>query len=308
MYDIIIIGAGPAGMTAALYGARAGKKVLLMEKEFPGGQIVNSPLVENYPAVPGINGADFALQLQEQVTALGVEIAYTEAASLEKQGDLFRVNGDDALQAPAVILATGVHHRGLGLENEEALVGAGISFCAVCDGAFYRDRTATVIGGGDTALQDAVYLSALCKKVYVVHRREAFRAAQALVKKARSKSNIEFVTPYVPLSYLTRDGVICGLEAEHKEDGSLRPLETDGIFLAVGQSPDLAFAADLAPLTPQGYAAAGEDCRSHVPGLFIAGDCRDKQVRQLTTAVGDGAVAATLACEYIDSIDSLENN
>ena len=305
MYDIIIIGGGPAGMTAALYGARAGKRILLMEKEFPGGQIVNSPLVENYPAIPGINGADFAIQLQEQITALGVEISYTEATSLEKEASLFRINADEALQAPAVILATGVHHRGLGLDNEEALVGAGISFCAVCDGAFYRGRTATVIGGGDTALQDAVYLSALCQKVYVIHRRDAFRAAEALVKKARSKDNIELLTPYVPLQYLTRDGVICGLEVENRENGSRQTLETDGIFLAVGQSPDLAFAADLAPLTPQGYAAAGEDCRSHVPGLFIAGDCRDKQVRQLTTAVGDGAVAATLACEYIDS---LENN
>ncbi len=300
MYELIIIGAGPAGMTAALYAARAGKQVLLMEKEFPGGQIVNSPLVENYPAVPGINGADFAMQLQEQVTALGVKLTYTEVTSLEKNGDLFRVNGDDALTAPAVILATGVHHRGLGLPGEDELVGAGLSFCAVCDGAFYRGRTAVVVGGGDTALQDAVYLSGLCKKVYVVHRRDAFRAAEALVRKAKSKENIEFLTPYVPVSYRTEDGMISGLELESKADGSRRVLETEGIFLAVGQAPQCGFAAPLAELTPDGYIRAGEDCRTNVPGLFCAGDCRVKQVRQLTTAVGDGAVAATLACEYLD--------
>nr|MBQ6241503.1 FAD-dependent oxidoreductase [Lachnospiraceae bacterium] len=300
MYDILIIGAGPAGMTAALYAARAGKNVLLLEKEFPGGQIVNSPLVENYPAIPGVSGADFAMQLQEQITSLGVKLSYTEAASLEKTEDGFRINGDDALTARAVILATGVHHRGLGLPGEEDLVGAGLSFCAVCDGAFYRGRTAVVVGGGDTALQDAIYLSALCKKVYVVHRRDAFRAADALVRKAKAAENIELLTPYVPVSYRTEDGMISGLELENRADGSRLTVDTEGIFLAVGQAPQCGFAAGLAELTPDGYLRAGEDCRTNVPGLFTAGDCRVKKVRQLTTAVGDGAVAATLACEYID--------
>ena len=300
MYDIIIIGAGPAGMTAALYAARAGKRVLLMEKEFPGGQIVNSPLVENYPAIPGVSGADFALQLQEQVSALGVGLRYDEALSLEKTNNYFRVNQDEALCAKAVILATGVHHRGLGLEKEEELVGAGISFCAVCDGAFYRDRVATVIGGGDTALQDAVYLSALCQKVYVVHRREAFRAAGALVDKVKGIDNIELLTPWVPLEYVTSEGLISGIVLENKKDGSRRQIDTDGIFLAVGQVPNCRFAEGLAELSPEGYLLAGEDCRTNVPGLFAAGDGRVKQVRQLTTAVGDGAVAGTLACEYVD--------
>ncbi|MBO4838637.1 MAG: FAD-dependent oxidoreductase [Lachnospiraceae bacterium] len=301
MYDILIIGAGPAGMTAALYAARAGKQVLLLEKEFPGGQIVNSPLVENYPAIPGVSGADFAMQLQEQVTALGVKLSYVEVDKLEKTADGFRVNGDEDLTARAAILATGVSHRGLGLPGEEDLVGAGLSFCAVCDGAFYRGRTAVVVGGGDTALQDAVYLSALCKKVYVVHRRDAFRAAEALVRKARSKENIEFVTPYVPVAYLTEDDMISGLELESRADGSRRVLETEGIFLAVGQAPQCGFAAGLAELTPDGYVRAGEDCLTNIPGLFTAGDCRVKKVRQLTTAVGDGAVAATAACEYLDN-------
>ncbi|MBP3728988.1 MAG: FAD-dependent oxidoreductase [Lachnospiraceae bacterium] len=300
MYDIIIICAGPAGMTAALYAKRAGKEVLLMEKEFPGGQIVNSPLVENYPAIPAISGADFALQLQQQISDLQVETRYEEALSLEKTSSGFRINQDEALEAAAVILATGVHHRGLELPGEEALIGNRLSFCAVCDGAFYRDRTAAVIGGGDTALQDAIYLSALCQKVYLVHRRSAFRASGILVNKAREKGNIEFITPYTPVSYLSNEQGICGLELENREDGSRKSLECDGIFLAVGQTPQSAFVRDLAQLTPEGYILASEDCRTNVPGLFTAGDCRVKQIRQLATAVGDGAVAGSLACEYID--------
>lgn len=301
MYDILIIGAGPAGMTAALYAKRAGKNVAVLERELPGGQIVNSPLVENYPALPNVSGADFAINLQKQLSDLEVPFLYKEVTRLAKDEEGFIVNDDDSLRAAAVILATGVHHRGLDLPQEAELIGAGISFCAVCDGAFYRGRDAIVVGGGDTALQDAVYLSALCRKVYVVHRRDAFRAAQTLVEKTRSKENIELVTPYVPLRYLTEDGVICGLEVENKNDASKRIINADGIFLAVGQSPENAFAADLAALTPDGYLLAGEDCRTNISGLFAAGDCREKAVRQLTTAVGDGATAATLACEYVDA-------
>lgn len=301
MYDILIIGAGPAGMTAALYAKRAGKNVAVLERELPGGQIVNSPLVENYPALPNVSGADFAINLQKQLSDLEVPFLYKEVARLAKDEEGFIVNDDDSLRAAAVILATGVHHRGLDLPQEAELIGAGISFCAVCDGAFYRGRDAIVVGGGDTALQDAVYLSALCRKVYVVHRRDAFRAAQTLVEKTRSRENIELVTPYVPLRYLTEDGVICGLEVENKNDASKRIINADGIFLAVGQSPENAFAADLAALTPAGYLLAGEDCRTNISGLFAAGDCREKAVRQLTTAVGDGATAATLACEYVDA-------
>jgi len=301
MYDILIIGAGPAGMTAALYAKRAGKNVAVLERELPGGQIVNSPLVENYPALPNVSGADFAINLQKQLSELEVPFLYKEVTRLAKDEEGFIVNNDDSLRAAAVILATGVHHRGLDLPQEAELIGAGISFCAVCDGAFYRGRDAIVVGGGDTALQDAVYLSALCRKVYVVHRRDAFRAAQTLVEKTRSRENIELVTPYVPLRYLTEDGVICGLEVENKNDASKRIINADGIFLAVGQSPENAFAADLAALTPAGYLLAGEDCRTNISGLFAAGDCREKAVRQLTTAVGDGATAATLACEYVDA-------
>ena len=302
MKDIIIIGAGPAGMTAALYARRAGKSVLLMEKEYPGGQIVNSPLVENYPALPGVTGADFAINLQNQLEALKVDFEYSEAVSIEKNGSLFTVNHDEALQAKSVILASGVHHRELGLEGEAELIGLGVSFCAVCDGAFYRGRDVAVIGGGDTALQDAVYLSALCRTVYVVHRRDAFRASAALVEKARAKDNIRFVTPYVPSGYERDAEGVCGLKLKHASDGSEKELSVSGVFLAVGQIPQSAFAAGLAELSPEGYFRAGEDCRTNVPGLFAAGDCRVKQVRQLTTAVGDGATAATLACEYVDAL------
>ncbi len=302
MYDIIIIGAGPAGMTAALYAARAGKHALVIEKEYPGGQIVNSPLVENYPALPNVSGADFAVQLQEQLNALNVEFAYEEVTSLEKKDGIFTVNRSDTYQAKSVILATGVRHRELGLEGEEELIGAGLSFCAVCDGAFYRDREAAVIGGGDTALQDAVYLSAICRTVYLIHRRDAFRASAALVEKARSRGNIVFMTPYTPVRYLSNEAGITGILLKNAADGSEKELAVEGIFLAVGQTPQCDFVRGLAALTPEGYVLAGEDCLTNVPGLFTAGDCRVKKVRQLTTAVGDGAVAATSACDYIDAL------
>ena len=302
MKDVMIIGAGPAGMTAALYAKRAGKSVLLMEKEYPGGQIVNSPLVENYPALPSVSGADFAINLQNQLDALGVEFEYAEAVSLEKDGAVFTVNHEEKLQAKSVILASGVHHRELGLEGEAELIGLGVSFCAVCDGAFYRGKDVAVIGGGDTALQDAVYLSALCRTVYIIHRRDAFRASAALVEKARAKDNICFVTPYVPASYLRDAEGVNGLIVRNASDGSEKELSVSGIFLAVGQIPQSAFASSLAELSPEGYFKAGEDCRTNVPGLFAAGDCRVKHVRQLTTAVGDGAIAATLACEYVDAL------
>ena len=302
MYDIIIIGAGPAGMTAALYAKRAGKDVLLMEKEYPGGQIVNSPLVENYPALPNVSGADFAENLQNQITNLGVPLEYAEADSLEKKDGIFTVNGSEKLQAKAVILATGVFHRGLGLPGEEDLVGMGISYCAVCDGAFYRGRDAVVIGGGDTALQDAIYLSALCRTVYLVHRREAFRAAAALVEKAKSRGNIVFKTPFIPKEYVSDDNGVTGLVLENAKDGSRETLEAEGIFLAVGLSPQNDFVRPLVTLSEQGYLIAMEDVVTEVPGLFAAGDCRVKKVRQLTTAVGDGAIAATAACDYLDEL------
>ena len=302
MYDIIVIGAGPAGMTAALYAKRAGKNVLLMEKEYPGGQIVNSPLVENYPALPGVSGADFAENLQKQVTELGVPFEYTEACSLEKKDDVFVINGEEKLSAKAIVLATGVFHRGLNLPREEELVGMGISYCAVCDGAFYRGRDAVVIGGGDTALQDAVYLSGLCRTVYLIHRREAFRASAVLVEKARQRENIVFKTPCVPKEYVTNAYGITGIVLENTKDGTQETLEADGIFLAVGLSPQNEFARSLVALTPEGYLEADENGFTSVPGLFAAGDCRAKKVRQLTTAVGDGAAAATAACDYLDQI------
>ncbi len=302
MYDIIVIGAGPAGMTAALYAKRAGKDVLLMEKEYPGGQIVNSPLVENYPALPGVSGADFAENLQKQVTELGVPFEYTEACSLEKKDDVFVINGEEKLSAKAIVLATGVFHRGLNLPREEELVGMGISYCAVCDGAFYRGRDAIVIGGGDTALQDAVYLSGLCRTVYLIHRREAFRASAVLVEKARQRENIVFKTPCVPKEYVTNAYGITGIVLENTKDGTQETLEADGIFLAVGLSPQNEFARSLVALTPEGYLEADENGFTSVPGLFAAGDCRAKKVRQLTTAVGDGAAAATAACDYLDQI------
>ncbi len=298
MYDIIVIGAGPAGMTAALYAKRAGKDVLLMEKEYPGGQIVNSPLVENYPALPNVSGADFAENLQKQISDLGVPVEYAEAESIEKNNGVFTVNGSEALTAKAVILATGVFHRGLGLPGEEDLVGLGVSFCAVCDGAFYRGRDAAVIGGGDTALQDAIYLSSICRTVYLVHRREAFRAAAALVEKAKSRGNIVFRTPFIPKEYLSDDNGVTGLVLENAKDGSLETLETEGVFLAVGLAPQNDFARSLLELSEQGYVIASEDVYTAVPGLFAAGDCNGGLL-QVAKAVHEGAVAGLAAVRYL---------
>ena len=302
MYDIVIIGGGPAGLTAAIYGARAGKDTAVLEKEFAGGQIVNSPLVENYPAIPAISGADFAETLEKQVKALDVPVINEEASEIRKEENIFLVTTSRGRQyeAKTVILATGVSHRSLGLPQEEDLIGAGVSFCAVCDGAFYRGADVAVIGGGDTALQDALYLANLCRTVYVVHRRDAFRAAAKLVEKARAKENIVLLTDSLPESYLQEDNVVTGLVIREKNTGALRELPVEGVFLAVGQVPQSAFLRGLTDLTPEGYIAAGEDCLTNVPGLFTAGDCRTKSVRQLTTAVGDGAVAATAACEYLE--------
>ena len=302
MFDILIIGGGPAGLTAALYAARAGRKAAVLEKEFAGGQIVNSPLVENYPVIAAISGAEFAENLQKQVEALGVAFINEEAVQITKEGDLFTAatSRGRSYAARTVILATGVSHRTLGLPAEEELIGAGISFCAVCDGAFYRGADVAVIGGGDTALQDALYLANICRTVYIVHRRDAFRAAAQLVNRAREKENIVLVTDSVPEEYLQEDNVVTGLAVKNKFTGERRELPVEGVFLAVGQVPQSGFLSGLVDLTPEGYIIAGEDCRTNIPGLFTAGDCRVKAVRQLTTAVGDGAVAALAACDLLD--------
>ena len=301
MLDILIVGGGPAGLTAALYAARAGKSVVVCEKDSVGGQIVFSPLVENYPGIAHISGEDYAALLLTQVEALGVTIRYDEVTALEKIENGFAVTvGGETVPARTVILATGVAHKGLGLPDEEDLIGCGLSFCAVCDGAFCAGQDAAVIGGGDTALQDAIFLSSVCRSVTLIHRRDAFRAEQRLVDKAAAVPNIRFLYDTVTEAYLTEEGSVTGLRRRNVKTDEVTEENFGGVFLAVGQKPQNDFLGSLVAMTPDGYLYSDETALTGTEGIFAAGDCRTKEVRQLTTAVSDGACAALAACRYLD--------
>ena len=300
MKDILIIGGGPAGLTAAIYAARAGRTAAIYEKETVGGQIVFSPMVENFPAVPHVTGADLAARMEEQAASFGTEFRYAEVTAIRRTPDGFFIEAGKASDsAPAVILAAGVAHKGLGLPDEEDLIGLGVAFCAVCDGAFYRGRDVIVVGGGDAALQDALFLSGLCRRVTMVLRRDVFRGEAMLVDQVRNTPNIRVLLRRRPLAYLTEDGIACGLRVLDLATGREEDLPAACVFLAVGQKPQNEAVQGLLELTPEGYVPAGENALTPVPGLFAAGDCRRKTVRQLTTAVSDGASAALAACDYL---------
>ena len=300
MYDILLVGGGPAGLTAAIYAARAGKTVAVLERETPGGQIVSAPLVENYPGILSISGAELAQKMTEQAKLLGAEFLFTEAAGLSKTQDGFLVScADDALEAKTVILATGASHRKLGLSQEDALTGCGISYCAVCDGAFYDGADVAVVGGGDTALQDALFLANTCRSVTLIHRREAFRASAMLVSRAEKQENIRLLRSRTVQRLIRSEDALQGVELLHTETGQTERLNVDGLFIAVGQAPQSAPFLD-AIAAEDGYYLAGEDTKTSLPGVFAAGDGRKKQVRQLTTAVSDGAAAALAACRYLE--------
>ena len=302
MVDIIVIGGGPAGLTAALYAARAGKTVQVIEREATGGQIALSPLVENYPAIPAMAGADFAFQLTEQVEKLGVEIIYGEATAVEPVLMGFAVTVDDETKAArAVVLATGAAHRHLGLEGEEDLVGMGVSYCAVCDGAFFSGRDVAVVGGGDTALQDALFLANSCHHVTLIHRRDEFRGEQRLVEQVEKRENISVLYSHIVEELRSENGELSAIVVKDLKSGESKTMALAGLFAAVGQAPQSAPFAQLVA-TQGGYYDAGEDCCSNAEGVFVAGDGRVKTVRQLTTAVGDGAVAGLAACKYVDSL------
>lgn len=302
MVDIIVIGGGPAGLTAALYAARAGKTVQVIEREAAGGQIALSPLVENYPAIPAMAGADFAFQLTEQVEKLGVEIIYGEATAVEPVLMGFAVTVDGEVKAAkAVVLATGAAHRHLGLEGEEDLVGMGVSYCAVCDGAFYSGRDVAVVGGGDTALQDALFLANSCRHVTLIHRRDEFRGEARLVEQVEKRENISILYSHVVEELVAENGELNAVVVKDLKSGETKTIALAGLFAAVGQAPQSAPFAQLVA-TQGGYYDADEDCCSSAEGVFVAGDGRIKSVRQLTTAVGDGAVAGLAACKYVDSL------
>lgn len=300
MYEILIVGGGPAGLTAAMYAARAGKHVAVLERGSTGGQIISAPLVENYPGIPSVSGIELARQMTEQACTFGAEIVYTEAVGLEKTSAGFRVLCMDGVrEAKAVILATGAAHRRLGLAAEEALTGCGVSYCAVCDGAFYEGLDVAVVGGGDTALQDALFLANICRSVTLIHRREAFRASAMLVSRAEKQENIRLLRSRTVQRLICSEDALQGVELLHTETGQTERFNVDGLFIAVGQAPQSAPFLD-AVAAEDGYYLAGEDTKTSLPGVFAAGDGRKKQVRQLTTAVSDGAAAALATCRYLE--------
>lgn len=299
MADVIIIGAGCAGLTAALYLARAGKSVTVFEAENIGGQITASPHVDNYPGIAHVSGMQFADSLFEQAASMGAEIELDSVLGIEDRGDHKTVLTESGRHTcGAVILATGTKHRMLGLAREEDLAGRGISYCAVCDGAFYKGEPVAVVGGGNTALVDAIFLSSLCESVTVIHRRDAFRAEAKLLSRAREKANIRWVTGAVP------EDLLGGSHLEgiriRRTSGDCSDIPVKAVFVAIGQEPDHAAFDGLIETDEAGYFAAGEDCATNVPGIFAAGDCRRKAVRQLTTAAADGANAAMAAWNYLE--------
>lgn len=303
MHDIVVIGGGPAGLTAALYAARAGKSVLVLEQGGFGGQIALSPRVENYPGIPHMAGNLLADALVEQVLAQDVDVEVETVTAFSGENGAFTVTTEDGDHpCRAIILATGVTHRHLGLEGEEELVGRGVSYCAVCDGAFYHGRRVAVVGGGDTALQDALFLSATCAHVTLIHRRDQFRGEEKLVRQLQGCKNVDILLSHIPVGLESLDGELRGVALRDLKTGREFNLPVEGLFLAVGQEPHNGQFADLIRLTAGGYVDTGEDCCTNVPGVFVAGDCRVKEVRQLTTAVGDGAVAALAACKYVDGL------
>lgn len=302
MYDIIIIGAGPAGMSAAIYGQRAGKKTLLLDEKGFGGQILNTPQVENYPGIKATSGFQLASSLYEQATELGAEIKYAKVDAIEQSdGQINVITAQETFEGKAVIIAVGARNRPLGIADEERFVGSGVSYCAACDGMFFRGKSVAVIGGGNTALEDAEVLSGLASKVYLVHRRDEFRGEAANVKRLEGKENIEFVLNHVPEA-LVGEGLISGIKVKEVNSGEERLLDVQGVFVAIGQLPDTEEFAPIIDLDEKGYVIAGEDCETTAKGIFVAGDCRTKKVRQLTTAAADGAVAALAAVEYINRL------
>ena len=301
MYDIIIVGGGPAGLTAAVYARRANRSVLVIEKDSFGGQITFSPNVENIPGFEAVSGNEFAEKLVGQALEQGADMESAEVTGIVRgENGVFTVLTDgDAWLSGSVILASGAKHRTLGLEGEEELIGNGISFCAVCDGAFYRGRQVAVVGGGNSALQETLLLADLCEKVTVIQNLPFLTGEKKLADAVAAKPNVEVITSAVVDAYLgTPDTGVTGVRIK-KDGGELIELPAAAVFLAVGLVPQNEAFADLVALDERGYADSGENCLTKTPGLFVAGDCRAKRIRQVTTAAADGAVAALAACDYL---------
>ena len=304
MYDVIVVGGGPAGMTAALYALRNGKSALVIEKHGFGGQITYSPKVENYPGTLQMSGNEFADHFLEQILAQGAEVELETVTGIEDQGAVKIVKTEEgsAFEGKTVVLAVGVKHRMLGLPGENDLVGNGISFCAVCDGDFFKDLTVCVAGGGNSALQEAILLAGKCKEVIMLQDLPTFTGEQKLQEILFARENVTAYTNMKITGFRQENGELTGVETENRVTGEAKTIPCNGLFLAIGLIPENGAFADLAKCNDYGYFDSDETCLTATPGVFVAGDCRSKGVRQVTTAVGDGAVAAVAACRYIDAL------
>lgn len=304
MHDLIIIGGGPAGLTAALYALRADKSALILEAGGFGGQITHSPKIENYPGFEMISGNELADKMVSQVLMQGADVELTRATGIEKTDAGFVVHTEDGdFEGKTVVIATGAKHRQLGVEGENELVGEGISYCAVCDGAFCKGQRVAVIGGGNSALQEAVLLSEGCSHVTVVQNLAYLTGEERLAASLRKKDNVSFVFSNIVEGFETADGALTGVKLKNTESGENSVLEVDAVFVAIGLAPENGDFADIAELDGYGYVSSNESCLTSTPGVFAAGDCRTKSVRQIATAVADGATAGLAACRYIDSLN-----
>ena len=304
MHDIIVVGGGPAGMTAALYALRNGKSVLVIEKESFGGQMTQSPKIENYPGKLQVSGMELADEMMNQILEQGADIEIETVASIfpDDRGWIVATEEGGAYEAKAVVIATGVKHRMLGLPGEDDLVGDGVSYCAVCDGDFYTDKVVCVVGGGNSALQDAILLSEKCKEVIMLLRRQVFRGEEKLQEVLFSHPNVSARMDVVISSLVAGNNGLEAVEIENRTTGEKQRIDCDGLFVAIGLVPENGAFAELADLDDWGYFDSDESCTTKSPGIFVAGDCRNKEIRQITTATADGAVAALAACRYIDML------
>lgn len=296
MYDIIIVGAGPAGLTAALYALRANKKVLILESNNYGGQIINASIIENYPGISNISGFDYATNLYNQVKKYGADIKYEKVIKIDK--NKYVTTNKDVYLARSIIIATGAKNRKLKLENEEKFIGKGISYCATCDGNFYKDKIVAVVGGGNTALEDALYLSNIVKKVYLIHRRAEFRGENAYVDDLKNRENIEFILNANIIS-LRGNEKLESIEVKN-ELNEVFSINVDGLFIAIGQEPKNDIFKDIIDIDESGYIISSDGVHTNCDGIYVAGDARSKELRQLTTAVSDGSIAATVAIKEMN--------
>lgn len=300
MYDIVIVGAGPAGLTAAIYALREEKKVVILEKETIGGKITSSSKVENYPGFKSISGMDFANNLYEQVIDLGGEINIEEVLSIENGKVKKVITDENTYETKSIIIASGSKYKTLNLDNEEELIGNGISFCTVCDGSFYKNKDVCVVGGANSALNSALYLSKICNKVYLIVRGLKLKGDKKVIDNVLSLSNVEVLYNTTVNKYILDNDELVGVEV--KSDESEKRLDVEGVFLAIGQSPEINYLNNLVKIDENNYVLASEDCITNIDGIFVAGDVRKKEVRQLTTAVSDGTNAAINAINYLKEV------